>query len=78
MAAIFPEHFQSFTVAFKNHLKQLFCAKPYQLFVEAEAKTNTNVPAKKLREATRAVIVSRLCAALKEIMHHEDIKKSPV
>jgi hypothetical protein len=46
MAAIFPEHFQNFTVALKNHFKKLFCAKPSQLFVEAETKTNRNIPAK--------------------------------
>jgi hypothetical protein len=36
VAAIYPEHFQCFTVALKNHLFYLFFrAKPSQLFAEA-------------------------------------------
>jgi hypothetical protein len=65
VAAIFPEHFQSFTVALKNQLvSKLFCAKLSQLSVEAEIKTNRHIPAKINQQvAARAVIVSRLRAA---------------
>jgi hypothetical protein len=65
VAAIFPEHFQSFTVALKNLLfYYLFWAKLSQLSVKAETKTNSHFPAKiNQQEATRAVIVSRLRAA---------------
>ncbi len=65
VAAIFPEHFRSFTVALKNHLfYSLFRAKLSLLSVEAETKTNRHIPTKiNQEEATRAVIVSRLRAA---------------
>jgi hypothetical protein len=65
VAADFPEHFRSFTVALKNQfVSKLFCAKLSQLSAEAETKTNRNIPAKMYQqEATRAFIVSRLRAA---------------
>jgi hypothetical protein len=64
VAAIFPEHFQSFTVALKNQIfYQLFHGKLSQLYVEAETKTKRHIPAKiNQQEATKAVTVSMLCA----------------
>jgi hypothetical protein len=47
VAAIFPEHFQSFTIALKNHLfYSFFRSKPSQLFAEQYAKINRHIPAK--------------------------------
>jgi uracil phosphoribosyltransferase len=72
VAAIFPDHFQSFTVSLKNQLvSEFFCAKLSRLSVEAETKTNRHIPARiNQQEATRTVIVSRLRAGLtvEEIM----------
>ncbi len=47
VAAIFPEHFQSFTIALKNHLfYSFFRSKPSQLFAEQYVKINRHIPAK--------------------------------
>jgi hypothetical protein len=64
VAAIFPEHFQSFTVALKNqNFYQLFHGKLSQLYVEAETITKRHIPAKiNQQEATKAATVSMLCA----------------
>jgi hypothetical protein len=72
VAAINPDHFQSFTITLKNHIfYYLFRTKLSQLCLEEETKRNRHVPAKiNQQEATRAVIVSRLRAGLtaKEIL----------
>jgi hypothetical protein len=61
---MFPERFQSFTVAFKNTLLYLFFpAKPSQLSSEAYLKTNSHIPAKmNQQEGIGAGTVSGLCA----------------
>jgi hypothetical protein len=47
VAAIFPEHFQSFTVLLKNNIfYYFFYAKPSQLSAETEMKTNSRIRAK--------------------------------
>jgi hypothetical protein len=46
VAAIYPEHFQSFTIALKNHIfYYLFRTKLSQPFLEEETKRNRHVPA---------------------------------
>jgi hypothetical protein len=64
VVAIFPEHFQSFTVELKIQLfYKLFRAKVSQLFLELETKINRHIPAKiNQQEPTKPVIVSRLRA----------------
>ncbi len=64
VAAIFPEHFQSFTIALKSHIFHcFFCAKLSQLVVQSLIKTNRHIPAKMNQlEAIRAGTVSRLRA----------------
>jgi hypothetical protein len=64
VAAIFPEQFQSFTDALKNHIfYKLFCAKPSQLFAVGESKSKRDIAAKiNQQEATKAVILSGLRA----------------
>jgi hypothetical protein len=47
VAAIFLEHFQSFTKALKNHLfYSFFRRKPSQMFAEQYVKINRQIPAK--------------------------------
>jgi hypothetical protein len=64
VAAIFPEHFQCFTVTIKNNIFNLiFSAKPSQLSAETEIKTNSHILAKvNQQEGIGAGIVSGLCA----------------
>jgi hypothetical protein len=79
VAAIYPEHFQSFTIALKNHIfYYLFRTKLSQPFLEEETKRNRHVPANiNQQEATRAAIVSRLRAGLtaKEILNMKHRKE---
>jgi hypothetical protein len=79
VAAIFPEHFQSFTVAVKIHIfYYLFHTKLSQLFLEAETKRNRHFPVNiNKHEATRAVIVYRLPAG-RESMSMKTSKGAPV
>jgi hypothetical protein len=47
VAAIYPEHFQSFTVLLKNNIFYcFFCAKPSKLSAKTEIKTNSRIRAK--------------------------------
>jgi hypothetical protein len=47
VAAIFPEHFQSFAVLLKNNIFYcFFYAKPSQLSAKTEIKTNSRIRAK--------------------------------
>jgi hypothetical protein len=79
VAAIFPEHFQSLTIALKNHIfYELFRTKLSQVCLEEETKRKRHVPANiNQQEATRAVIVSRLRAGLtaKEILNMKHRKE---
>jgi hypothetical protein len=81
VAAIFPEQFQSFTDALKNHIfYKLLCAKPSQLVAVGLTKTNRDIAAKmNQQEALKAVILSGHLAGRtrRKIMSYEDRKQSP-
>jgi hypothetical protein len=64
VAAIFLEHFQSFTVLLKNNsFYNFFYAKPSQLSAETETKTNSHIRAKmNQQESAGAGAVSGPCA----------------
>ncbi len=80
VAAIFPKHFQCFTVALKNLIFYCFLrAKPSQMFSESWIKKTRYIPAKmNLKEDTRARTVSGLPAGrtVKEITSYGDFSKN--
>jgi hypothetical protein len=78
VAAIFPEHFQSFTVALKTFLLLILLPQTDSAVCRSINKTIIQIRAKlNQHQATRAVIVCGL-RAMKAIMTYGNINKSPV